>query len=108
MKMPEQIDISPEELAELLKRAESRMKKEDYEVIKGMAETLTFLSYTVDNKNTSIKRLLGMLFGSKTEKTKDVTKDKSSDNQKGKKKAVSPKAKVEMAHPLIPAQTRFR
>ncbi len=94
MKMPEQIDISPEELAELLKRAESRMKKEDYEVIKGMAETLTFLSYTVDNKNVSIKRMLGMLFGSKTEKTKDVTKDNSSDNQKDKnneKKGGKPK-----------------
>ena len=52
--MPERIDITPEQLEALLQRAKSLMPEADYQVIKALAETITFLSHAVDNKNTSI------------------------------------------------------
>jgi len=58
----------------------------DYEIIKGMAETIAFLSHAVDNKSTSIQRLLRMLFGDKTEKTSKVLKRSKPNKSDGKKK----------------------
>ena len=85
--MPERIDITPEQLEALLQRAKRLMPEADYQVIKALAETITFLSHAVDNKNTSIKRLLKLLFGAETEKTSKVTKrDKSKNKKTGKKK----------------------
>ncbi len=85
--MPERLDITPEQLEALMERAKSSMSEADYEVIKGLAETITFLSHAVDNKNTSIKRLLKLLFGAETEKTSKVTKKSNSKNKEpGEKK----------------------
>lgn len=76
MKKPKRIDLSQKELDALLKRAESGTLKEgDYEIIKAMAETISILSSAVDEKSASIKRLLKMIFGSRTEKTDSVLKD---------------------------------
>lgn len=87
MNMPKRIDITPEQLEAILQRVKSLMPEADYEVIKGLAETITFLSHTVDNKNTSVKRLLKLLFGAATEKTSKVTKrGKSKKHGKKKKK----------------------
>ena len=44
-----------------------------------MVETIHLLSQSVDQKATSIKRLLRMLFGDRTEKLKDVIKNKEKD-----------------------------
>jgi len=92
MNTPKRIDLTPEQLDALLKRVEaSALQDGDYEIIKGMAETLSFLSQALDNKNTSIKRLLKMIFGDRTEKTASVLKrnktgDKKSDTKKKKRK----------------------
>ena len=72
MNMPKRIDITPEQLEAILQRVKSLMPEADYEVIKGLAETITFLSHTVDNKNTSVKRLLQLLSGAASEKTSKV------------------------------------
>jgi hypothetical protein len=77
MTKPKRIDISQQELDGLLKRAESGTLKEgDYEIIKAMADTILLLSNAVDEKTASIRRLLKMIFGSSTEKTAGVLKDK--------------------------------
>ena len=74
MSPPKRIDLSPEQLDALLKRVEAgTLQDGDYEIIKGMAETLSFLSQALDNKNTSIKRLLKLIFGEQTEKTAAAT-----------------------------------
>jgi hypothetical protein len=63
-----------------LKRVEDRnLTDEDYEIVKGMAETVTFLSHMVRRKKTSILRLLRMLFGAPTEKIKNILKKKDGD-----------------------------
>jgi transposase len=72
MKKPKRIDITPAQLEALLKRAEAALDQGDFELIKAMAETIAYLSQMVEQKNTSAKRLLQMLFGGNTEKTKKV------------------------------------
>jgi transposase len=72
MNMPERIDINPEQLAALLKRAKDGLEAKDYEIIKAMADTLSFFSQVSDEKAVTIKRLLRMLFGDKTEKAEKL------------------------------------
>ncbi|MBF0199387.1 MAG: transposase [Planctomycetes bacterium] len=71
-KKPRRIDISPEQAKALIKRASENMSAEDTEVIKGMADTLFFLSQSADQKSQSIRRLLKIIFGSSSERSKDI------------------------------------
>ena len=84
MKAPERIDLDLEQVDDLLKRVESGcLQAGDYQLIKAMVQTIELLSQCVDEKATSIRRLLRMLFGPRTEKLKDVIKDKqTSDSSK--------------------------
>jgi len=87
MNTPKRIDLTPEQLDALLKRVETgTLQDGDYEIIKGMAETLSFLSQALDHKNTSIKRLLKLIFGDRTEKTTKVLQRNKADGKKKKKK----------------------
>lgn len=71
------IEISTEEAEALLGRVQdSTLAQEDYEIIKGMVETLLLLDQTLTDKSTSIKRLLQVIFGYKTEKKKNPPKKK--------------------------------
>ena len=90
MKKPKRIDLNLDQVDALLKRVETGSLQEgDYEIIKAMVETIHLLSQSVDQKATSIRRLLRMLFGDRTEKLKDVIKnkdgsDKASENRTDK------------------------
>ena len=65
----ETIKITPEELDALLERVESGiLSSQDAAIIRSMANAIVVLSQAVNDKATSIKRLLAMVFGSKTEK----------------------------------------
>ena len=77
-KKPERIDLTEEEIEALLERVERDcLQPGDYEVIKAMAETITFLSRAVDTKGFQLKRLLRALFGSTSEKSAAVFGDSS-------------------------------
>jgi hypothetical protein len=100
MKAPERIDLNLEQVDDLLMRVESGCLQDgDYEIIKAMVQTIELLSQCVDEKATSIRRLLRMLFGPRTEKLKNVIKDKeksdpsksSQENTKGKNNEPKPK-----------------
>jgi len=86
MKEPKRIDLNLEEVDALLERAAGLLEKGDYEIIKGMADTIRILSQAVDEKASSIRRLLRMLFGATTEKAKNVleTSDKEEDSDESK------------------------
>lgn len=88
MNTPKRIDLTPAQLDALLKRVEAgRLQDGDYQIIKGMAETLSFLSQALENKNTSIRRLLKLIFGDSTEKTaKVLQRDKADSKTSGQKK----------------------
>ena len=67
------IELNMDQLDELLKRAESgSLQENDVELIRGMAECIALLSQAVDDKASSVKKLLRMVFGAKTEKKDNV------------------------------------
>jgi hypothetical protein len=93
------VDISIEELNDLIKRLEAReLKEADYEVASKLVSTLMYLKQVHDDKSMSIKRLLNLLFGSvSSEKTgkllehleaagKSRGQGKDAGKQKGKSK----------------------
>ena len=74
MKEPQRIELSQEERESLLQRLENReLQDSDYQLIAAMVETIDFLSRALEQKNISIKRLRRMIFGAKTEKTKNIS-----------------------------------
>jgi transposase len=94
MKAPHRIDLNREQADGLLKRVEAGCLQDgDYEIIKAMVETIELLNQCVDEKATSIRRLLRMLFGPRTEKLKNVIKDKeTSDSAKSKQENTTDKS----------------
>lgn len=82
------IDVSPEELEALVERVErGELQEGDVQLIRAMVETIIRFNSALNEKNITIKRLLRILFGSKSEKTKTVLKDCESDrsaDEKGK------------------------
>ena len=76
MNLPKRIDITAKQLDAILARAKRLLQKEDYEVIKAMADTITFLSSAVGRKNAQVQKLLAMLFGTVTEKTSKVLRER--------------------------------
>ena len=72
MKPPKVIELSPAELEALLGRVEKTLQEGDYEIIKGLVEAFVYLSQAVDEKSTSLKRILQILFGAKTETRKKL------------------------------------
>lgn len=84
MNLPKRIDITPKQLDAILARAKRLLPPDDYEIIRGMADTIVFLSNTVGKKNAQVQKLLRMLFGTVTEKTRKVLKEKK-DKQPEKK-----------------------
>lgn len=83
MKAPKQINLDIKEVEALLKRVKNNSLQDgDYEIIKSMVDTFIYLNQAVDNKTTSIKRLLKMLFGAKTEKSKNKS-NKPDENNSG-------------------------
>ncbi|MBA7706203.1 hypothetical protein ES703_115052 [subsurface metagenome] len=66
MNEPQSIELSGEELDALLERVKAKLPEGDYKIIKAMADMIKFLSFAVNEKDISIKRLLRMMFGAAT------------------------------------------
>ena len=107
MNAPKRIDIIKKQMDAVLSRAKRLLPKEDYEIIKGMADTIAFLSNAAGKNNAQIKKLLAMLFGTINEKTAKVLKEAKLGNLKeGEIKghgrnaasAYSQAEKIEIAH----------
>jgi len=84
LNIPKRIDITQAQLEEVLARAKELLLPEDFQIIKGMADTITFLSSTVGKKNAQVQKLLKLLFGTVTEKTSKVLKEKKAKESKDK------------------------
>ena len=92
MKAPEHIDLNLEEVDALLERIAGLLEKRDYEIIKAMVDTIRILSQAADQKASSIRRLLRMLFGATTEKAKNVLKNPGKDEASDESKPSSDKS----------------
>lgn len=64
--------VNVDELEAVVERARAALDQKDYETLKAAMETLAFLTHELEKKGVSVKRLQRLLFGPKTEKTKDV------------------------------------
>ena len=74
MKTIKRIDLNTADVAALLERVRARLGEEDYALVKTMAETIAYLTQAVEENKISASRLLKMVFGSASEKTKKVLK----------------------------------
>ena len=91
MNKPKRIDLSQKELDALIERVEAgTLLDSDREIIKAMAETISILSQAVDEKTASIRRLLRMIFGSGTEKTAAILKNKDKEPAATEKDKTAP------------------
>ena len=80
---PKIVELSKDELEALLQRVEAGLPEDDYETIKALAEAYTYLTELVEAKGTTIERLRKLLFGSRTEKTRDVVPPTEEDGSEG-------------------------
>ncbi len=88
MKEPRRLRADEAQLAAVAQRLERRsLEPGDYELLKVVIETVCFLSRLVQQKATSIQRLLRLIFGARTEKTSTVLKRSSPEAATGAAKA---------------------
>jgi len=80
MKEPQRLTADEAQLASVAQRLENRsLEPGDYELLKVVIDTVCYLSRIVQQKATSIQRLLRMIFGARTEKTATVLKRGTAD-----------------------------
>ncbi|MHB8276848.1 MAG: IS66 family transposase [Candidatus Humimicrobiaceae bacterium] len=115
MNVPKRIDITQKQMDAILARAKRLLPEEDYEIIKSMADTITFLSSTVGKKNAQVQKLLAMLFGTVTEKTSKVLKQRKAKESSEKEikghgrngaDSYSGAEKIEISHQSLKSKDR--
>jgi len=73
MRPIERVNMSQEELDALLERAKTGpLSEEDCAKLKGVIETLSFLTDLLEDRKTTIQKLRQILFGATTEKTSNL------------------------------------
>src|SRR5215831_9319068 len=68
----ELVDVDSDRLEEVLRRAEQALDEKDAALVRAVFESYAYVTELVEDKNTSIRRLRQLLFGSRTEKTEAV------------------------------------
>ena len=76
---PEIIEVNSQQMEDMLTRAQDRLSDEDALLLRRLVESYCYITDLVEDKNTSIARLRKLLFGAKTEKTKNVV-DETNDS----------------------------
>jgi hypothetical protein len=71
--LPVRIDVSRQELEDVLARVRETLGEQDYEKLKAAIETLAYLTDSLQDREISLQRLRKILFGASTEKTREVT-----------------------------------
>jgi transposase len=74
---PELIDVDSEELEDVLRRVEQALDEKDSTLVRRVFESYAYVTELVEDKDTSIRRLRQLLFGSRTEKTDSVVGQKT-------------------------------
>src|SRR4051812_5113888 len=68
----ELVDVDSGRLEEVLRRVEQLLDENDAELIRAVFESYAYVTDLVEDKNTTIRRLRQLFFGSRTEKTEAV------------------------------------
>ena len=103
----DQIRLTQEEIDALLQRVKANaLQAGDYEIIKSMTEAIMTLGQALDNKAASIKRLLAMLFGPKTEKKDNILKQNEPEQTDEDSKETEPETKDENSPKAKPVKKK--
>src|SRR3954463_13385357 len=73
----ELVEVDSTRLEEVLRRAEQSLDEQDAALVRAVFESYAYVTDLVEDKNTTIRRLRQLFFGSRTEKTEDVVGPKS-------------------------------
>jgi transposase len=68
------VKVDTVELEGILRRVEAELDREDYDLLKALVESYVYVTRLVEDKSTTIARLRKLLFGSSSEKIRDVLK----------------------------------
>jgi transposase len=74
-KKPEVMEVDHKRLRDVADRAKTSLDPQDAELIERVFDSYEYVAGLIGDKNMSIGRLQKMLFGAKTEKTKQVVRD---------------------------------
>jgi hypothetical protein len=73
----ELVEVDSDRLEEVLRRAEQALDEKDAALIRAVFESYTYVTELVEDKNTTIRRLRQLFFGSRTETTEAVVGPKT-------------------------------
>jgi transposase len=73
----ELVDVDSEELEDVLRRVEQALDEKDSTLVRRVFESYAYVTELVEDKQTSIRRLRQLLFGSRTETTDSVVGQKT-------------------------------
>jgi transposase len=73
----ELVEVDSDRLEEVLRRAEQSLDEKDAELIRAVFESYAYVTDLVEDKNTTIRRLRQLFFGSRTETTEAVVGPKN-------------------------------
>lgn len=68
----ERLEVNVKELEEILERAKSALAEKDYETLSKFVEAYTYVTHLVEDKQTTIRQLRKLFFGSSSEKIRKV------------------------------------
>ena len=77
------IERSMDDLEAFVKRAEGALSEEDHQTLTHLVESYIYVLELVGDKQTTINRLRKILFGAKTEKTRNVVKNGQREDEDG-------------------------
>jgi transposase len=80
---PELIEVGSDRLEEVVRRAEQSLDEEDAALIRAVFESYAYVTELVEDRNTTIRRLRQLFFGSRSEKTEDVVGSKTGRSEPG-------------------------
>src|SRR3954467_11929371 len=73
----ELVDVDSDRLEEVLRRAEQSLDEKDAALVRAVFESYAYVTELVEDKNTTIRRLRQLFFGSRTETTEAVVGPKA-------------------------------
>ena len=97
---PEVVTLSPTQLEELLAKLAGLLPAEIYQLVEKSLRTLHWVMGVIEAKETSLSRLQRLIFGAKTEKTKQLFPPPPASSQtRQRPQHLRPSAKATAARP---------
>ena len=79
-KSPEILAVNSQRVEGMLDRVATTLDEEDAELIRRIVESYDYITDLIEDKNTSIRRLRKLLFGAKTETSRNVLGDQGNES----------------------------